>query len=175
MRQSDCFTPNVLAVVLQSMREFSGRLAGVGYSAVVVGITVTGRAACAKISDAKSAQLTLGFTTVVIGPSFRWVVLQVLCNHEAGTSDATRWRRPTNLICNHAQSVSVSDICSMVFTKLEPCAETTQEVRKMAWVAPLPKMPASPTNLLRPYAFCGAVVSLGFPRLLHPIPQRHNH
>ena len=60
MRQSGCFTPNVLTVVLQSMREFSGRLAGVGYSAVVIGITVTEREACAKISDAKSAQLTLG-------------------------------------------------------------------------------------------------------------------
>ena len=59
-RQSGRAMPNVVCVLLLSMREFSGRFAGVGKS--LDGMSVTSQVVpdWRKISRAKSAQLTSG-------------------------------------------------------------------------------------------------------------------
>ena len=52
--------PKISFVVLQSSLEFKGRGAGVGYSIVATGTTVTDRPASSKMLFASSAQDTSG-------------------------------------------------------------------------------------------------------------------
>ncbi len=58
--QSGRAIPKSRSKLLQSSRELAGLCAGVGYSLAGIGVTLTERPDCAKISQAKSAQLTEG-------------------------------------------------------------------------------------------------------------------